>query len=77
MIWVVLVLGLLLAGFGAVSGTALVTASRLELTRAVSRKLRGAPGSLAWLSEIETDLAVASATTSLGVVMLGAAVPAI
>ncbi len=77
MIWAIVLVGLGLAVFGAVAATALVSVSRLELTRAVSRQLRGGPGSLAWLAEIEDYLAVASATTSLGVVFLGAAAPAI
>ena len=77
MIWVLFTVGLLLAVFGATAGTALVSVSRLELTRAVSRQLRGGPGSLAWLAEVEQFLGVTAATTSLGVVMLGAAVPAV
>ena len=77
MIWAFAILGLLLAVFGATAGTALVSVSRLELTRVVSKQLRGGPGSLAWFAEIEHYLAVTAATTSFGVVMLGAAVPAV
>ena len=77
MIWAVFLVGLVLAVFGATTGTALVSVSRLELTRVVSRQLRGGPGSLAWLAEVEQYLAVTAATTSLGIVILGAAAPAV
>ena len=75
MIWLVTGLGLLLAVFGATAGAALVTVSRAELTRAVGRRLRGGAPSLAWLAHVEADLTAASATTSLGVLLLGAALP--
>ena len=77
MIWLVFLAGLGLAAFGAVSATALVSVSRVELTRAVSHQLRGGPGSLQWFAETESQLAVATATTSLGVTLLGAAVPSV
>ena len=77
MIWIAALVGLVLAVFGAVSATALVAVSRHELTKAVSRQLRGGPGSLTWLGKIENDLVVASATTSLGVVLLGVITPAV
>ncbi len=67
--------GLLIAVFGATAGAALVTVSRAELTRAVGRRLRGAAPSLAWLAEVDANLTVASATTSLGVLIVGAALP--
>ncbi|HEX6107367.1 MAG TPA: hemolysin family protein [Gemmatimonadales bacterium] len=75
MIWVVMAIGLLLAVFGATAGAALITVSRAELTRAVGRRLRGATPSLGWLAEVDADLTAASATTSLGVLLLGAALP--
>ncbi len=75
MIWLVTAVGLLLAVFGATAGAALVTVSRAELTRAVGRRLRGAAPSLAWLGQVDADLTAASATTSLGVLLLGAALP--
>ena len=53
MIWLVIVLGLLVAAFGATAGAALITVSRAELTRAVGRRLRGAPPSLGWLAEVD------------------------
>ncbi|MEP6472478.1 MAG: CBS domain-containing protein, partial [Gemmatimonadota bacterium] len=76
MIWLVFWVGLILALFGAMAGAALVTASREELARSATRRLRGAPGSLTWIAEVERDLAVASATTALGVIVLGAVAPA-
>jgi hypothetical protein len=73
-IWLAIVVGLAIAAFGATAGAALITVSRAELTRAVSRRLRGAVTSLAWLSQVDTYLTAASATTSLGVLVVGAAV---
>ena len=67
--------GLLVAAFGATAGAALITVSRAELTRAVGRRLRGAAPSLGWLAQVDADLTAASATTSLGVLILGAALP--
>jgi putative hemolysin len=75
MIWIALALGLLLAVFGAAAGSALVSVGRLELARAASHRLRGGPGSPAWLSRIDQYLAAASATMSLGVIILGACFP--
>ncbi|HEX2248917.1 MAG TPA: hemolysin family protein [Gemmatimonadales bacterium] len=77
MIWLTILLGVALTVFGATAGAALITVSRAELTRAVSRKLRGASASLAGLAQIDRYLTAASATTSLGVLLLGASVPAL
>jgi CBS domain containing-hemolysin-like protein len=75
-IWGVLLVGLVLAIFGAVAGTALMSLSRLELTRAVAGQLRGGTGSLTWLAEMEEYLGVTAVLTALGVVIVGAAIPA-
>ncbi len=75
MIWVVIAVGLLLAAFGATAGAALIMVSRAELTRAVGRRLRGAAPSLGWLAGVDADLTAASATTSLGVLLVGASLP--
>jgi putative hemolysin len=76
-IWLAVVVGVMVAAFGATAGAALITVSRAELTRAVSRRLRGAVPSLAWLSRVDNYLTAASATTSLGVLLVGAALPAL
>jgi CBS domain containing-hemolysin-like protein len=76
MIWSVLFIGLGLAIFGAMAGTALVSLSRLELTRAVARQLKGGTGSLPWLAEMEEYLGVTATLTALGVIIVGAAIPA-
>ena len=76
MIWLIFSAGLLLAIFGAVAGTALVSLSRLELTRAVAAQLKGAAGSITWLAEMEQYLSVTATLTALGVVVVGAAIPA-
>jgi CBS domain containing-hemolysin-like protein len=75
MIWLVTAVGLLVAAFGATAGAALITVSRAELTRAVGRRLRGASPSLGWLAGVDADLTAASATTSLGVLLVGATLP--
>ena len=77
MIWLAILLGVVLTAFGATAGAALITVSRAELTRAVGRRLRGAAASLAGLAQIDKYLTAASATTSLGVLLLGASVPAL
>jgi CBS domain containing-hemolysin-like protein len=76
MTWAVLLIGLALAIFGAVAGTALVSLSRLELTRAVAGQLKGGTGSLSWLAEMEGYLGATSALTALGLILVGAAIPA-
>ncbi len=77
MIWTIFSIGLLLAIFGAVAGTALVSLSRLELTRAVAAQLKGATGSISWLAEMEQYLSVTAILTALGVIVVGAAIPAL
>ncbi|MDF3053661.1 MAG: hypothetical protein K0S19_1766 [Geminicoccaceae bacterium] len=77
MIWLAILLGIVLTVFGATAGAALITVSRAELTRAVGRRLRGGAASLAELAQIDKYLTAASATTSLGVLLLGASVPAL
>jgi putative hemolysin len=75
MTWLAVILGVGLTAFGATAGAALITVSRAELARAVGRRLRGAASSLAGLAQIDYYLTAASATTSLGVLLLGASVP--
>jgi CBS domain containing-hemolysin-like protein len=75
MTWLAVILGIALTAFGATAGAALITVSRAELTRAVSRRLQGATASLAGLAQIDYYLTAASATTSLGVLLLGASIP--
>lgn len=77
MIWLAFGLGLLVSAFGATAGAALVAVGRTELTRSVSRRLRGVTEPLAVLSRVEYLLTAASATTALGVLILGASLPAL
>jgi hypothetical protein len=76
------VLVLVLAGVavtlvGAAYELSLLAVSRAQLTEAITRRLRGAAEPLVWPAETERDLGVAAATTSLGIVLLGVAFPAI
>jgi putative hemolysin len=75
MTWAAVAIGLMIAAFGATAGAALISVSRAELTRAVARRLRGATPSLEWLTQVDSYLTAASATTSLGVLLIGAAIP--
>ena len=77
MTWIAFALALLLTGFGATAGAAQMTVSKRELARALSRRLRGAGPPLDWISEVDARLTAASATTSLGVVLLAASLPAV
>jgi CBS domain containing-hemolysin-like protein len=77
MIWMTALMGFLLAAFGATSAAALVAVSRLELSRALARRLRGGDGSLALLERLEDQLTAASTTTALGVLVIAASIPAL
>ena len=76
MIWLLATVGLALTALGATAGAALVSVSRVELAQMVSHRLRGGQGSLARLGHVDARLTAASATTSLGVVILGITAPA-
>ena len=71
MIWIAMALGLLVTIFGASSSAALITVSRSGLAEAVSRRLRGTTEPLDWLYQAERELSAATATTGLGIVLLG------
>jgi CBS domain containing-hemolysin-like protein len=77
MIWGAFLMGLALTLLGSMAGAALVYVSRAELARAVSRQLRGGSSALTWLSRIESILTAAAATSAFGVILIGAAFPAI
>jgi CBS domain containing-hemolysin-like protein len=70
-------LGVAITMFGAAYELSLLAVSRAQLTEAITRRLRGAEEPLVWPAETERDLGVAAATTSLGVVLLGAVFPAV
>ena len=75
MIAIVLLLAVTVTVAGAAYELSLLAVSRTQLTEAVTRRLRGGDAPLAWPVEIERELAAASATTSIGMVMLGVLVP--
>lgn len=77
MTWVLFGLGLVLAAFGATAGAALVQTTRAELARYVSARLRGQGAVPGELMAAERLLAAATATTALGVLLLGTAMPAL
>ena len=77
MIAFVLAVGLAFAVAGATATGVLVGESRRAITRAASRRLRGAGEAPPWLGHVGTYLAAASAATALGAVLLGGALPAL
>lgn len=77
MIWILFLLAVVLALFGAAAQASLLLTSRSALAEAVSRRLRGGTESLAWLEDVERDLAAASVTTSLAVILIGAMLTAL
>ncbi len=70
-----LVLGVVIAFVSAAAGAALVTTARAELAEAITRRLRGGDDSLQWIGEAERQIVVAGAVTSLGLILVGAAIP--
>jgi CBS domain containing-hemolysin-like protein len=75
--FVVLVLGLALAGAAATVGVAAAAVSQLELTRWVSHRLRGVGRAARLLENPGHLLAIANALTTLGIVCASLAVPAL
>ena len=75
MTWVLLLCALVLASLGSAGAAALVTTARISLAEAISRRLRGAQESLDWLAVTERQVVAATAATSLGVALFGAAIP--
>src|SRR5512134_1829575 len=73
MIWAVMAAGLILAILGATAGSALVATSRAELARFATAQLRGGRSEGLGLGQLERLLVAAASTTSLGVLLLGAA----
>jgi CBS domain containing-hemolysin-like protein len=76
-IWALVGVSVLLALFGVCAYAAILLTSRSALAEAVSRRLRGGTESLGWLAEVERDLAAASASTSLAVILVGAGLTAL
>ena len=77
MSWLLLIVGLLLAILGSAGAAALVTSARSALPDAISRRLRGGQESFGWLAESERLVVGAMAVSSLGVVIMGVAIPGI
>jgi CBS domain containing-hemolysin-like protein len=75
MTWLLLIFALALASFGSAGAAALVTTARVALSEAISRRLRGAQESLDWVADTERQVVAATAATSLGVALFGAAIP--
>lgn len=69
------VLGFFVAAVGATTGVAIVAASRLELTRWVARRLRGADVAITTLARPGDIASVAAALVALGVTVAGVATP--
>jgi len=77
MTWLLLLLGLAVAVVGSAGAAALVTTARSALAEAIARRLRGGEESLAWLATTERLVVAATAATSLGVTLVGVAIPAL
>lgn len=77
MTWFLLFVGLALASLGSAGAAALVTSARAALAEAIARRLRGAQESLDWLADTEHQVVAATAATSLGVALFGAAIPGV
>ncbi len=75
--WLVLLVGLLITCVGSAGAAALVTTARDAVAEAVSRRLRGGVESLAWLAGTQREVVAATAATSFGVAMVGAAIPGV
>lgn len=75
MTWILLAVGLLLAVTGTAGAAALLTTARSELTDAVTRRLRGSGESFEWLVDTERLVVAAMALSSLGVCLVGVAIP--
>lgn len=73
--WLLLVFGLALAFAGSAATAALVTTARVALADAIGRRLRGTRESLAWLATTQRQVTASTAATSLGVVLVGVAIP--
>lgn len=72
---IVVLLGVALAALGATASVAIVAASRLELTRWVSRRLRGAESAATLLSRPGDLASAANALVAVGVTLAGVATP--
>lgn len=68
-------LGLLLAAFGATTSIAVRAVSRLELTRWVARRLKGAEAAVTLLSRPGDIAAAGDALTAVGIAMAGVSTP--
>ncbi len=70
-----IVLGLLVAGFGATASVAMLAASRLALTRWVARRLEGADAAATALARPGDIAAAGEALVAVGVAVAGVAAP--
>lgn len=72
---ILLLLGAIVTIVGATFEIALLAVTRIRLAELVSRRLRGDGAPMAWPLETGYELAAASATTSIGLVFIGAVLP--
>ncbi|MEK6598097.1 MAG: hemolysin family protein [Gemmatimonadota bacterium] len=70
-----LLLGAIVTIVGATFEVALLAVTRIRLAELVSRRLRGDGGPMAWPLEVGRELAAASTTTAIGIVLIGGALP--
>lgn len=77
MSWFVLLIGVALAMLGSAGTSSLVASARHRLAEAISRRLRGASESFEWFAESDRLVVTSMALLSLGVVLIGIAIPGI
>ena len=73
--WSLVLVGFAIACLGSSASAALVSSARATLAETISRRLRGGDDSLAWVSTVQRQVTASIAATSLGIALVGAAMP--
>jgi len=75
--WGIVLVGFVIACLGSSAAAALVSTARAMLAETISRRLRGGDDSLAWVATVQRQVTASTAATSLGIALIGAAMPAL
>jgi len=73
--WSLVLVGFAIACLGSSASAALVSSARATLAETISRRLRGGDDSLAWVSTVQRQVTASTAAISLGIALVGAAMP--